>query len=101
MDSIANFRKDLALNELVFFEVKAKIDFFESLIQFEPWVKIKKIDELEEGWLRVLVDLREANSSELIYTWTSEKKLLLRSLQVIERSLEDAFVDIMNRENSI
>ena len=49
--------------------------------------------------LRVLVDLSDANSSELIYTWSSNKKLLLRSLQVIERSLEDAFVDIMNREN--
>ena len=100
MDSISNFRKDLALNELVVFEVKTKIDFFKSLIESEPWVKIKKIDDLEEGWLRVLVDLSDANSSELIYTWASNKKLLLRSLQVIERSLEDAFVDIMNREKS-
>ena len=100
MDSISNFRKDLALNELVVFEVKAKIDFFKSLIESEPWVNIKKIDDLEAGWLRVLVDLSDANSSELIYTWASNKKLLLRSLQVIERSLEDAFVDIMNREKS-
>ena len=48
----------------------------------------------------MFVDLSDANSSELIYNWAANKKLLLRSLQVIERSLEDAFVDIMNREKS-
>lgn len=97
-DSVDNFRKKASLDRCVIMEVKYETSAFQSLSKSVSWINIVGIDAQTDGWLRLELNLLEGHSSENLYAWAAEMKLVLRLLKPIESTLEEAFVAAMDQK---
>ena len=97
-DTVDNFRKDASLDRSVIMEVQCEAVAFQSLSESVAWIGIARMDALADGWLRLELNLEEGYLAEDVFAWAAEMKLVLRLLQTIESTLEEAFVAAMDEK---
>ena len=95
-DTVDGFRRDASLDRSVITEIQCEISAFNKMIKSVSWIDVVGVNVLADSWLRLELNLQEGYSSESVFAWATEMKLVLRLLQTNESSLEEAFVATMD-----